>query len=143
VIEIRPLAVAEVEAVDTKLPLHRLEQPGGTYLIAWLDGEPVAHARVDWRSDPPEAHDVFVAIGCRRQGVASALMAACEKLARDRGHERLALEVDATNVNVRSLYEKLGYRPTGAERRVQGTIVLRGEPLEVDNTLVTLEKALD
>jgi GNAT superfamily N-acetyltransferase len=143
VIEIRPLAVAEVELVDSRLPLSRLEQPGGDYLVAWDHGEPVGHAHVDWRADPPELQDVLVAESHRRQGIASALTAATEELVRERGYTRFALTVSAKSPEARALYEKLGYRATGDERRVQGTIVIRGQPLEVDDTLVTLEKLLE
>ena len=141
-IEIRPLAGHEVGIVDAKVPLSRLDQPGGEYLVAWADGEPVGHARVDWREDPPELQDVLVAESHRRRGIGSALTTAAEELARERGHSRLALTVSAKSPEVRALYERLGFRATGAERRIQGTIMIRGQPLEVDDTLVALEKAL-
>jgi GNAT superfamily N-acetyltransferase len=141
-IEIRTLAAADVEIVDTTLPLSRLEQADGEYLVAWENGVPVGHAHVDWRLDPPELQDVLVAESQRRRGIGSALTTAAEELARERGHARFALTVSAENAAARSLYEKLGYRATGSERRVQGTILIRGRPLEVDDTLVTLDKPL-
>ena len=52
------------------------------------------------------------------------------------------MTVSAKSPEARALYEKLGYRATGDERRVQGTIVIRGQPLEVDDTLVSMEKLL-
>src|ERR671930_260002 len=73
VIEIRPLGADEIELVDAALQLSRLDQPGGEYLVAWEDGEPVGHAHVDWRVDPPELQDVFVAERQRRRGLGSAL----------------------------------------------------------------------
>jgi GNAT superfamily N-acetyltransferase len=142
VIDIRPLAEGEVELVDTRLPLSRLEQPGGEYLVAWEQDEPVGHAHVDWRHEPPEVQDVFVAESRRRHGIGSALTHAAEDLARERGHAVLALEVSDADRATQALYERLGFRPTGARRRVEGTIVIRGSPMAVDTTLVTLEKSL-
>src|SRR5439155_16972617 len=88
VIEIRPLAGQEVGIVDAKVPLSRLDQPGGEYLVAWADGEPVGHAHIDWREDPPELQDVLVAESHRRRGIGSALTTAAEELVRERGHSR-------------------------------------------------------
>jgi hypothetical protein len=43
----------------------------------------------------------------------------------------------------RRLYDRLGYVDAGVEPvRVSGTIMLRGRPFEVDDTLVYLKKAL-
>jgi GNAT superfamily N-acetyltransferase len=142
VIEIRPLASDERERVDAALRPSRLEQPGGEYLIAWEDEEPVGHVHIDWRVDPPELQDVFVAEQHRRHRIGTALAMAAEDLARQRGFAKVALTVSADNPPARALYEMLGYRPTGVERRVQDTIVIRGQPVEVDCTLVAYEKTL-
>jgi hypothetical protein len=41
------------------------------------------------------------------------------------------------------LYAKLGYRDAGVPpQRVQGTIMVRSGPLEVDDTLIYLAKSL-
>jgi GNAT superfamily N-acetyltransferase len=122
--------------------LSRLDLPGGEYLIAWAADEPVGHAHLDWAADPPELQDVFVPEAQRRRGVASALTGAAEERAASRGYSRLALEVsESSNPAARRLYEKLGYRPTGdPPRLVRGTILIRGEPFDVDDTLVRLEK---
>jgi GNAT superfamily N-acetyltransferase len=141
--DVRLLAAAERDVVDARLPLSRLDRPGGEYLVAWEAGEPVGHAHLDWAADPPELQDVFVPESRRRQGIASALTAAAERRVASRGHGRLALEVSEENPAARALYEKLGYRrTTDPPRRVQGTILLRGVPLEVDDSLVRLEKEL-
>lgn len=140
---VRPLLAGDLDVVDERLPLHRLDQAGGEYLVAWEGAEPVGHAHLDWSVDPPELQDVFVPQSRRRQGIASALSVAAELRVASRGHERLALEVSEENAAARALYESLGYRRTpGPPRRVQGTILLRGEPFDVDDTLVRLEKTL-
>jgi ribosomal protein S18 acetylase RimI-like enzyme len=86
---------------------------------------------------------VYVAEPSRRRGVASALTAAAEQRASERGHETLALEVSADNAAAAALYERLGYRPTGEQRRVSGTIMIRGKPMDVDDTIVGMKKPLE
>jgi GNAT superfamily N-acetyltransferase len=134
---------ADVELVDRYLPLDRLEQPGGEWLVAWDGARPVGHAHVDWRSDPPEVQNLFVADSHRRRGVATSLSAAVEDLARSRGHARVALDVDVENAAARALYEKLGYRAHGAPRRERGSILLRGRPFSFDVVLIDLVKDLE
>jgi GNAT superfamily N-acetyltransferase len=142
-IEVRPMTPGELELVDRHLPLSRLDQQGGEYLVAWEDGVPVGHAHLDWRPDPPELQDVFVPEAQRRRGIASQLSAAAEERVRERGFGQIALDVDVYATGPRALYEKLGYREKGTPpRRVQGTIMLRGEPFSVDAVLIDLVKEL-
>jgi GNAT superfamily N-acetyltransferase len=142
-IEVRPMTAEEVDFVDSHLPLSRLEQTGGEYLVAWQEGVPVGHAHVDWRTDPPELQDVFVAEEHRRRGIAVRLSEAAEARVRERGFDRIALDVDVDAPGPRALYEKLGYREKGTPpRHVQGTIMLRGKPFEVDAFLLDMVKEL-
>ena len=139
---IRPLAVGEIERVAEVLELTRLGQDGGFYLIAWQGAEPVGHAHLAL-TDPPELQDVSVHPEHRRRGIASALTAAAEEEARARGFDRLTLTVGDGNDAAQALYRGCGYVDSGLPpRRVQGTIVLRTGPLEVDETLLTWEKRL-
>jgi GNAT superfamily N-acetyltransferase len=143
VIEVRTMTAEDLDLVDSHLPLSRLEQAGGEYLIAWEDGVPVGHAHLDWRHDPPELQDVFVAEGHRRRGIAIRLSEAAEERVRERGFDRIALDVDVDAPGPRALYEKLGYREKGTPpRHVNGTIMLRGTPLDVDAWLLDLVKEL-
>jgi GNAT superfamily N-acetyltransferase len=143
VTDIRPLTDAELKLVDARLPLHRLDQAGdGLYLVAWEDGEPVGHGYVAF-TDPPELGDVFVLPRHRRRGIATALTAAAEREVAARGYDRLRLSYGIANDAARSVYEQAGYVDTGLpQRRVTGAITLRGERVEVDDTLVYLEKRL-
>jgi GNAT superfamily N-acetyltransferase len=144
VIEVRPLVSDELPLVDDRLPLDRLDQPGGDWLIAWDGDEPVGHAHVDWRPTPPELQNVFVAESHRRRGIASRLSLAAEELVRSRGQTRIALDVDVDNAAARALYAKLGYRPAGTPpRRAAGTILLRGRPFSYDVMLIDLVKLLE
>ena len=91
----------------------------------------------------PEVQDVFVVEQRRRSGVATALMAEAERLASAEGHERIGIGHSATNEAARRLYERLGYRDAGLpSTRIEGTIVIRGRPLDVDDTIVHLVKDL-
>jgi RimJ/RimL family protein N-acetyltransferase len=79
----------------------------------------------------------------RRRGVASALNDAAEEEARVRGFDRIRLTVSIDNEPAQSLYRRCGYRDIGLPpKRVQGTVVIRTGPIEVDDTLLTWEKPL-
>jgi ribosomal protein S18 acetylase RimI-like enzyme len=143
-IEVRPLTPEELDHVDSRLPLHRLNQPEAEFLIAWDGGEPVGHACLDSREDPPQLQDVYVPEEHRRRGIATELSRAAEELVRSRGYTRIALDVDVENTAARALYERLGYREAGTPPRHQaGTIMLRGEPFSFDVHLLDLVKDLE
>jgi GNAT superfamily N-acetyltransferase len=144
-IDVRELNPGEVERVDARLPLSRLDG-AQTYLVAWDGDEPIGHAHIAWAKTEvgvPEVQDVFVLEERRGGGVASALMEHAERVAAGRGHRRLSIGYGVGNDAARRLYERLGYRDAGLEpRRVQGTITIRGRPVAVDDTLVYLVKDL-
>jgi ribosomal protein S18 acetylase RimI-like enzyme len=143
--EVRALLPGEIALVDERLPLSRLDK-AQTYLVAWDGEDPVGHAHVAWtgaKLGVPEVQDVFVLPERRREGIASRLTAAAEDAARARGFDRISLSVSAENNDVRRLYESLGFTDAGIEPvRVLGTIMLRGEPFAVDDTLLYLTKSL-
>jgi GNAT superfamily N-acetyltransferase len=141
---IRPLAEDERELVIAAgLGLVRLPRDDGSfYLVAWEGDEPLGHAHLAL-TDPPEVQNVEVLEHCRRQGIGTALMAAAEREAAARGYDRLTLTVSTSKPDVQALYERLGYRDAGLPpQRVTGTVQIRTGPLEVDDTLITLEKFL-
>ena len=112
------------------------------YLVAWVDDEAVGHVHLAL-TDPPELQDVSVRPEYRRRGIASALAVAAEQEARDRGFDRLRLEVSIDNGASQALYRSLGYRDAGfAPKRVQGTVLIRTGPIEVDDTRLIWEKLL-
>ncbi len=140
--EIRVLEPDEVDRVVAVLGLSRLHQGDGFYLVAWRSEEPLGHAHLAL-TDPPELQDVSVRPEHRRRGVASALTAAAERAAAERGFRLLRLEVSAGDEAAQALYRGLGYADAGVTpRRVLGTVMLRTGPLEVDDTLLTWEKRL-
>jgi GNAT superfamily N-acetyltransferase len=150
VIRVTELRPEEVEMVDRHLPLNRLDQQaseGSTYLIAWEGDRPVGHAHIAWDGTHlglPEIQDVFVLPELRRRGIASRLTQAAEEEARRRGWDRISLSVSRSdNPAAARVYAKLGYADAGVEPiRVRGQIMLRGRPLDVDDTLVYLAKEL-
>jgi GNAT superfamily N-acetyltransferase len=144
VIVVRPLTPDDLDEVDRQLPLSRLDQPEAEYLVAWDGEEPVGHACIDSRDDPPQLQDVFVPEEHRRRGIATELSRAAEALVRSRGYRRIALDVDVDSRPARALYERLGYREAGTPpRHVQGTIMLRGKPFSYDAHLLDLVKDLE
>ncbi|HEV3212258.1 MAG TPA: GNAT family N-acetyltransferase [Acidimicrobiales bacterium] len=139
---IRVLATDEVDAVGRVLGLARLFQGDGEYLIAWDVQEPVGHVHVA-RSEPPELQDLEVREGYRRRGVATALLAAAEADCAAHGASRVRVTVSVDNDVAHRLYAARGYADAGLPpRRVQGTIQVRTGPIDVDDTLLTLEKRL-
>jgi len=114
--------------------------------VAW-DGEvAVAHAYIAWHQTKlgvPEIQDVFVRDDRRREGFGEAVTVAAERAAQARGYSRVSLSHGIADFVARNLYEKLGYRDAGiAPQRVQGTIMVRLGPLDVDDTLIYLVKDL-
>jgi ribosomal protein S18 acetylase RimI-like enzyme len=146
---IRELTPDDLPLVDAHLPLNRLDtwrEDAATYLVAWAGAEPVGHAYVAWAGTElgePELQDVHVAPAHRRAGVATGLTLAAERLAAARGHRRMSLSVSVANEPARRLYAKLGYADAGLPpKRVRGRILLRGEPFDVDDTLLYLVKPI-
>ena len=115
--------------------------------MAWEAGTPVGHAHIAWSNTTlgiPEVQDVFVTERFRRRGVASELTRAAERLAGERGHRAISLGFSVANDAARRLYEGLGYRRADLEpQRVHGTIVIRGRPVHIDDTLIYLVKEVD
>ena len=141
--EIHPLDPSEIDSVAGVLGLARLHQGDGIYLVAWRDGEPLAHAHLAL-TDPPELQDVEVRPEYRRRGIGSALTAHAEREARTRGFDRLRLGVSVDNAAAQALYRQCGYVDAGVTpKRVKGTIEIRTGPIEVDDTILTWEKRLD
>jgi GNAT superfamily N-acetyltransferase len=144
-IDVRELTPDEVERVDACLPLHRLDV-AQTYIVAWDGDEPVGHAHIAWTGTDlgvPEVQDVFVLESRRRQGVATALMAHAERVTADRGHDRISLSYSIGNEAAIGLYRRLGYRDAGlGPKRMHETILIRGRPVEIDETMVYLVKDL-
>jgi ribosomal protein S18 acetylase RimI-like enzyme len=131
--------------VDAKLPLSRLDYLQ-TYLIAWDGGEPVGQAHVAWEGTTlgvPEIQDVFVPEALRGKGIGTRLSRAAEELARARGYAQISISASVSNDGALRLYRRLGFREAELPpQRVKGTILIRGKPVDVDDTLLYLVKSL-
>ena len=93
-------------------PAEEFDGPGGQMLLATLSGEPVGCVglrRLDERT--AELKRMYVRPGLRRQGVARALLAACEQAAADLGYQELWLETGSLQPEAVALYESAGYTP--------------------------------
>jgi GNAT superfamily N-acetyltransferase len=122
--------------------LHRLEG-AQTYLVAWAGTEPVGHAHVAWEETTlgvPEIGDVFVLAELRGRGIGTELSEAAEQMARGRGHRQISISASIANEGALRLYRRLGYRDAGVPPKpVQGTIMVRTGPMEVDTLLYLIK----
>jgi ribosomal protein S18 acetylase RimI-like enzyme len=99
-----------------------LENPPGAHLVAEVNGRVAGYVRVKPVTSLPENAHVLgiaglaVAPDSRGRGIASALLAAAEKHARDSGARKLSLRVLSTNEGALRLYERLGFAREGTLR---------------------------
>jgi ribosomal-protein-alanine N-acetyltransferase len=77
----------------------------GFAVASWLRQEAVA-----------EVEGLFVDLDYRRQGVGSALIAACMTWAAKAGASKVRLEVRASNTAAHALYRRHGFSPAGVRR---------------------------
>jgi GNAT superfamily N-acetyltransferase len=112
--------------------------------VAWEGSEPVGHAHVAWEETTlgvPEIGDVFVPAELRGRGIGTELSEAAEQLARGHGHRQISISASIANEGALRLYRRLGYRDAGLPpKHVQGTIMVRTGPMEVDDVLLYLIK---
>ncbi len=95
-------------------------------MVAWLGTAPVGHVLVRWEPEEPlrsavpgipAIESLWVKPEHQSQGIGSRLMEHAEDLARERGHDRVALGVGIENARARRLYGERGYREAGIEKR--------------------------
>jgi GNAT superfamily N-acetyltransferase len=87
--------------------------PDGDFVVAFLDGVPVACG--GWRAHGPdgavaEVKRMFTRPEARRLGVAGAVLRAVEDSARASGRSRIALETGTRQPEAIAMYEAAGYR---------------------------------
>jgi ribosomal protein S18 acetylase RimI-like enzyme len=78
--------------------------------IAYREGEPVGLGNLGVRGEDAWIGGVGVIAPARRSGIGETLMLALHEQARERGVQRVWLEVIVENTAAFALYEKLGYR---------------------------------
>jgi ribosomal-protein-alanine N-acetyltransferase len=88
-----------------------------SYFVALLDGRVVGYAGSMLTPDGAHVTTVAVDPDRRQNGIATMLMCTLHDDARERGADALTLEVRASNVAARRLYERFGYEAEGLRRR--------------------------
>jgi len=100
---------------DSRWPSAKPEEvapPGGTLLVIYRDGEPVACGGVKRLArELGEIKRMYVTPEARGSGVARRLLEELETAARDSlGYERVRLDTGPSQPHARALYESAGYR---------------------------------
>ena len=110
VAEIRAMYPDWTPDVPPRLTPEDVEPPIGRWLVAYRDGEPVGCAALK-RLDPTTAEikRVYVAPKARGLGVARALLARLEGIARDVGYTTLRMDTGARQPASVALFGKVGY----------------------------------
>ncbi|MBI3947019.1 MAG: GNAT family N-acetyltransferase [Armatimonadetes bacterium] len=94
------------------------------YILAVINNLPVGAALLNWRSttrvtDGPGIEDLYVIPQLRGLRIGTHLLRACETLARQAAYHQMSLAVNPDdNWRARHLYERMGYRETGAPPRL-------------------------
>jgi GNAT superfamily N-acetyltransferase len=89
-------------------------QPHGTFLVGYLDGEPVCAGglkRLD--AQAAEIKRMYVVPTARRRGVARTLLRALEDAARERGYRVVRLDTGPRQPHAMELYRSAGYVDVG------------------------------
>jgi ribosomal-protein-alanine N-acetyltransferase len=87
-------------------------------LVADSEGKVAGFAVASWlrHEAVAEVEGLFVELDCRRQGVGSALIAACMAWAVKAGASKVRLEVRASNTAAHALYRRHGFSTAGVRR---------------------------
>ena len=115
-----------------------------SFIVAWLDDNPVGHALVRWlgpreevvRSvypDCPEIYRLRGLKGFRLQGIATALIRECEKDALKRGYLLIGLGTCTKTPTKDSLYMRLGYESSAVDGYID-----EYKTLQDDGTVATI-----
>lgn len=100
------------EGDGTPVSAGDFQPPAGAFLVAYLEGEPVACA--GWRSHGvdgtiAELKRMFTLPAARGRGIARQLLAAVEESARAYGRTRMILETGSLQPEAIKLYRSSGY----------------------------------
>lgn len=86
--------------------------PGGTFVVGWEDGEPVACGGVmRYDETTGEIRRMYVAPSARGRGLSRLLLAALEDEARELGYELVRLETGDRQPEAIKLYVSSGFEP--------------------------------
>jgi GNAT superfamily N-acetyltransferase len=101
----------DIEAEIAAGPPTELAGPDGVLLLARVDGEPAGLGGVRFLdTEVAEVKSMYVAPAHRGQGLARAILAALERIARERGCRRVRLDTSDYLTGAVALYRSAGYR---------------------------------
>ena len=86
------------------------------YVIAVYDGEYIGYMGFHCVAGEASVTNICVAPSWRRKGLGELLMTKCIGLAKEKGAERMLLEVRNQNIPALRLYEKFGFYRTGLRK---------------------------
>lgn len=105
----------ELFAPDAPWPTNAPTPPRGVYLVAYVEGAPVACGAIrPLDGDTAEVRRMFVTRAARRRGAAKAVLEALEAAARRLGYSVLRLETGHRQHPAMALYRAQGFRPIPA-----------------------------
>ena len=93
---------------------EELSPPDGTFLVAYVDEQPVGCGGIKRLSDDvAELKRLYVVTNVRKQGVARSLIAALEDAARQAGYRVVRLDTGAEQPAAVQLFQSAGYHEIG------------------------------
>ena len=105
----------ELFAADTPWPGNPPTPDRGVYLLAYLDGKPVASGALRPIDQATvEIRRMFVTENARRKGLARAMLGELEARAAGFGYSSMRLETGNRQLSAMALYETLGLRRIAA-----------------------------
>lgn len=127
------------------LALEGQERGERLVFVAYYEDAPAGYCILSWspkyaffrKMGFPEVQDLNVLPAFRRKGIASAMIAHCEKLAQGRACEYMGIGVglDSSYGPAQRLYIKLGYVPDGNGVTYDRMPIAKGEMRPVDDDL--------
>lgn len=136
--DLAALATWSGPAEDTFRPA--LERDEHILLVAFANGRfPIGHLLVDLHG---VLSHLLVLAGFRDQGLGTLLMAAGERILRERGVEHSMLAVEKANNAAIRLYERLGYATVGEGIEVWNEPMPDGAIRPVEHPTWVMKKAL-
>lgn len=93
-------------------PAEEFEPPGGAFIVAILNGVPVAGGAFrQYDSTTAELKRIWTATAHRRRGYGKLVVAGLERIALQRGYTRVYLTIGRRQPEAVALYLALGYTP--------------------------------
>lgn len=109
---VRRSAAAELAPISRAFA-WRPGEPGVDIYCAVEAGACVGYLVIEHAGDQAHVHELAVAGGARRRGIATALLAHAIRAVRSAGASGAWLELREGNAAARALYERAGFRATG------------------------------